>query len=67
MPVHITEFNSSYCPDNPIHDTALHAAYLAPVVTAGGDLVESFSYWTFSDMFEEIGVPTACSMAGSGC
>ena len=31
LPVHITEFNSSYRPDNPIHDTAFHAAYLAPV------------------------------------
>ena len=32
LPVHITEFNSSYRPDNPIHDTAFHAAYLAPVL-----------------------------------
>ncbi|MBM0233847.1 xylan 1,4-beta-xylosidase [Micromonospora sp. STR1_7] len=58
LPVHITEFNSSYRPDNPIHDTAFHAAYLAPVLAAGGDLVDSFSYWTFSDMFEEVGIPT---------
>ena len=58
LPVHITEFNSSYRPDNPIHDTAFHAAYLAPVLAAGGDLVDSFSYWTFSDVFEEVGVPT---------
>ena len=34
LPVHITEFNSSYRPDNPIHDTAFHAAYLAPVLAA---------------------------------
>lgn len=66
LPVHITEFNSSYRPDNPIHDTAFHAAYLAPVVTAGGDLVDSFSYWTFSDMFEEEGVPTSLFHGGFG-
>ncbi|WP_117213214.1 GH39 family glycosyl hydrolase [Allorhizocola rhizosphaerae] len=66
LPVHITEFNSSYRPDNPIHDTALHAAYLAPVVAAGGDLCDSFSYWTFSDMFEEMGVPTAPFHGGFG-
>lgn len=65
-PVHITEFNSSYRPDNPIHDTAFHAAYLAPVVVAGGDLVDSFSYWTFSDMFEEVGVPTTLFHGGFG-
>ncbi|MEV4545271.1 GH39 family glycosyl hydrolase [Micromonospora echinaurantiaca] len=66
LPVHITEFNSSYRPDNPIHDTAFHAAYLAPVVAAGGDLVDSFSYWTFSDVFEEEGVPTSLFYGGFG-
>jgi xylan 1,4-beta-xylosidase len=66
LPVHITEFNSSYRPDNPIHDTAFHAAYLAPVLAAGGDLVDSFAYWTFSDMFEEAGVPTALLHGGFG-
>ncbi|GIF99091.1 GH39 family glycosyl hydrolase [Catellatospora citrea] len=66
LPVHITEFNSSYRPDNPVHDTALHAAYLAPVLANGGDLVDSFSYWTFSDMFEEVGVPTSLFHGGFG-
>ena len=66
LPVHITEFNSSYRPDNPIHDTAFHAAYLAPVVAGGGELVDSFSYWTFSDVFEEVGVPTALFHGGFG-
>jgi xylan 1,4-beta-xylosidase len=66
LPVHITEFNSSYRPDNPVHDTAFHAAYLAPVLAAGGELVDSFSYWTFSDMFEEAGVPTSLFHGGFG-
>ncbi|MFJ4620149.1 xylan 1,4-beta-xylosidase [Streptomyces sp. NPDC088812] len=66
LPVHITEFNSSYRPDNPVHDTAFHAAYLAPVLAAGGDLADSFSYWTGSDMFEETGVPTALFHGGFG-
>ncbi|MFL6116323.1 MAG: GH39 family glycosyl hydrolase [Catenulispora sp.] len=66
LPVHITEFNSSYCPDNPIHDTAFNAAYLAPVLAGGGEIVESFSYWTFSDMFEEAGVPTSLFHGGFG-
>jgi len=66
LPVHITEFNSSYRPDNPIHDTAFHAAYIAPVVAAGGDHADSFSYWTFCDMFEEAGIPTALFHGGFG-
>lgn len=66
LPVHITEFNSSYRPDNPVHDTAFHAAYLAPVVAAGGEHADSFSYWTFSDVFEETGIPTALFHGGFG-
>lgn len=66
LPVHITEFNSSYRPDNPIHDTAYNAAYLAPVLAAGGDLVDSFSYWTFCDVFEEENVPTSLFHGGFG-
>ncbi|WP_330440103.1 GH39 family glycosyl hydrolase [Streptomyces griseoaurantiacus] len=66
LPLHITEFNSSYRPDNPIHDTAFHAAYLAPVLVNGGDLADSFSYWTFSDVFEEVGIPTAPFHGGFG-
>ncbi|MFE6735814.1 xylan 1,4-beta-xylosidase [Microbacterium sp. NPDC057650] len=66
LPVHITEFSSSYRPDNPIHDTAYQAAYLAPVLAEGGDHVASFSYWTLCDVFEEIGVPTAPLHGGFG-
>ncbi|MFJ9739059.1 xylan 1,4-beta-xylosidase [Streptomyces sp. NPDC101166] len=66
LPIHITEFNSSYCPDNPVHDTAFNAAYLAPVLAGGHEHADSFSYWTFSDMFEEAGVPTALFHGGFG-
>ncbi|GAA4835524.1 cellulase family glycosylhydrolase [Luteimicrobium xylanilyticum] len=65
-PAHVTEFNSSYRPDNPVHDTAFNAAYLAPVLTGGGDLVDSFSYWTFCDVFEEDGIPTSIFHGGFG-
>ncbi|MFD9740427.1 xylan 1,4-beta-xylosidase [Umezawaea sp. NPDC059074] len=66
LPVHITEFNSSYRPDNPIHDTAYHAAYLAPVLLGGLDLVDSYSYWTFCDVFEEVDIPTSVFHGGFG-
>jgi xylan 1,4-beta-xylosidase len=66
LPRHVTEFSSSYRPDNPVHDTAYQAAYLAPVLASGGDLVDSFSYWTFCDVFEEQGVPTSIFHGGFG-
>ncbi|WP_420884349.1 GH39 family glycosyl hydrolase [Amphibacillus jilinensis] len=66
LPFHITEFNTSYSPINPIHDTLLNAAYLAKILVEAGDLVNSFSYWTFSDVFEESGVPKSLFHGGFG-
>jgi xylan 1,4-beta-xylosidase len=65
-PLHVTEFNTSYRPDNPVHDTAYNAAYLAPVLAEGGEHAASFAYWTFSDVFEEEGVPASFFHGGFG-
>ncbi|MCL2176142.1 MAG: hypothetical protein FWB73_08875 [Treponema sp.] len=54
--MHITEFNTSYSPLNPIHDTNLNAAYVARLLSEMGDTCASYSYWTFGDVFEEAGV-----------
>ena len=56
MEMHITEFNTSYTPLNPIHDTNLNAAYIARLLSEMGDTSASYSYWTFGDIFEESGV-----------
>ncbi|MDF2908914.1 MAG: Beta-xylosidase [Herbinix sp.] len=56
MEMHITEFNTSYTPLNPIHDTNLNAAYIARLLSEMGDTSASYSYWTFGDIFEEAGV-----------
>lgn len=66
LPFHVTEYNTSYSPINPIHDTVLNAAYLARILSEGGDYVDSFSYWTFSDVFEESDVPRAQFHGGFG-
>ena len=66
LPNYITEFNTSYRPDNPIHDTAYNAAYLAPVMAGGGQFADLFSYWTLCDVFEEQDVPTSLFHGGFG-
>lgn len=66
LPFHITEYNTSYSPINPVHDTPLNATYLARILSEGGDYVDSFSYWTFSDIFEERDVPIAQFHGGFG-
>lgn len=54
--MHLTEFNTSYTPLNPIHDTNLNAAYIARLLSELGEVCASYSYWTFGDVFEEAGV-----------
>lgn len=64
--MHITEFNTSYIPNAPIHDTNQNAAYTASLLARLGETSESYSYWTFGDVFEEMGVPFAPFHGGFG-
>lgn len=66
MEMHITEFNTSYNPFCPIHDTNLNAAYIAGLLGCLGDVAASYSYWTFGDVFEELGVPSRPFHGGFG-
>lgn len=66
MPLHITEFNSSYSPICMLHDTALNAAYIARILSEAGEYADSYSYWTFSDVFEEADVPKSVFHGGFG-
>ncbi|QNU68504.1 cellulase family glycosylhydrolase [Ruminiclostridium herbifermentans] len=64
--IHITEYSTSYLPNCTIHDTNLNAAYIAAVLSRLGDKHVSYSYWTFSDVFEEKGVPFTPFHGGFG-
>ena len=66
LPIHITEFNTSYSPKTPIHDTNQNAAYIAHQLSRLGDYADSYSYWTFGDIFEETGVPFTPFHGGFG-
>lgn len=66
LPMHITEFNTSYSPDSPVHDTVQNAAYIAWQISHMGQYGESYSYWTFGDIFEEKGVPFTPFHGGFG-
>ncbi len=65
-PIHLTEFSTSYTPKGVIHDTNLNAAYLARQLSGLGDVNETYSYWTFGDVFEEQGVPNSLFHGGFG-
>lgn len=66
LKIHITEFNTSYIPNCPLHDTNQNAAYIAGQLSRLGDVNESYSYWTFGDIFEEQGVPFTPFHGGFG-
>ena len=66
LEIHITEFNTSYIPNCPLHDTNQNAAFLAQQLSRLGDGNESYSYWTFGDVFEEQGVPFTPFHGGFG-
>ena len=66
MEMHLTEFNTSYIPNNPLHDTNENAAYLAYQLERLGETSYSYSYWTFGDVFEERGVPFSLFHGGFG-
>ncbi|MCR5734719.1 MAG: xylan 1,4-beta-xylosidase [Lachnospiraceae bacterium] len=66
LPIHLTEFSTSYSPKGVIHDTNINAAYLAGQLSRLGDVNEAYSYWTFGDVFEEQGVPDSLFHGGFG-
>lgn len=66
LPLHITEFNTSYSPICPVHDTVFNAAFIARILSEAGEYADSYSYWTFSDVFEEMDVPKAVFHGGFG-
>lgn len=66
LPLYFTEWSTSYNPRDPIHDDYLSAAFILDKVkkTEGG--AQSFSYWTYTDLFEEAGPPPAAFHGGFG-
>lgn len=66
LPLHITEFSSSYVPVAAVHDTTFQAAYIARILSEAGEYADSYSYWTFSDVFEEYDVPRSLFHGGFG-
>lgn len=60
LPLHYTEWSSSYSPRDPVHDSYISAPYILSKLKGSAGFAASMSYWTFTDIFEENGtVPSA--------
>jgi xylan 1,4-beta-xylosidase len=65
-PIYYTEWNITSNPRDPLHDQPFAAAFAAKVVMEVAGLVEGYSFWTFSDIFEENYFPSVPFHGGFG-
>lgn len=66
LEIHFTELSTSYSPNDPVHDSYHSAAYILSKIKRCENLVDSMSYWVFSDIFEEPGPPKTHFHGGFG-
>ncbi|HEV2134347.1 MAG TPA: beta-xylosidase [Terracidiphilus sp.] len=66
LPLYITEWSTSYTPRDSVHDSYISAPYILTKLKACEGLAQGMSYWTYSDLFEEPGPPTAPFQGGFG-
>jgi xylan 1,4-beta-xylosidase len=66
LPLYFTEWSTSYTPADPVHDSYISAAYILSKLRACEGLAQGMSYWTYSDLFEEPGPPSAAFYGGFG-
>ena len=66
IPLFFTEWSASYNPRDPVHDSYVSAAYILLKLRGTAGLVQGMSYWTYSDLFEEAGVPPTPFHGGFG-
>ncbi|MCP8890676.1 GH39 family glycosyl hydrolase [Sphingomonas faeni] len=66
LPLYFTEWSSSYTPRDPVHDSYISAPYILSRLKGVEGDVQGMSYWTYTDLFEEPGPPTAPFEGGFG-
>ncbi|RRA48179.1 beta-xylosidase [Acidipila sp. EB88] len=66
LPVYFTEWSTSYTPRDVVHDSYISAPYILSKLKASKGLLQGMSYWTYTDLFEEPGPPTAAFEGGFG-
>jgi xylan 1,4-beta-xylosidase len=65
-PVYYTEWSSSSNPRDHLHDEPYTAAVIVKTMMESRGLVQGYSYWAFSDIFEENYMPATAFQGGFG-
>jgi len=66
LPLYFSEWSTSYSPRDAVHDSYIGASYILTKLKASQGLAQGMSYWTYTDLFEEPGPPTAPFQGGFG-
>ena len=66
LPLFFTEWSASYNPRDPVHDSYISAPYILTKLKGSAPYAQSMSYWTYSDLFEEVGPPPTPFHGGFG-
>jgi xylan 1,4-beta-xylosidase len=66
LPVYFTEWNISSDPRHSLHDEPFAAAYATHIIMSLRGLAHGYSFWTFSDIFEENYFPSVPFHGGFG-
>jgi xylan 1,4-beta-xylosidase len=65
-PLYYTEWSVSSNPRGPYHDVPFAAAFATRIIMTVSGLVQGYSYWTFSDIFQENYFPSLPFQGGFG-
>jgi xylan 1,4-beta-xylosidase len=66
LPLFFSEWSTSYTPRDAVHDSYISAPYILSKLKGCEGPAQAMSYWTYSDLFEEPGPPTASFQGGFG-
>ncbi|HWE02222.1 MAG TPA: glycosyl hydrolase [Tepidisphaeraceae bacterium] len=65
-PLYYTEWNASSNPRDELHDEPYTAAFIVKTMMEARGLVHGYSFWTFTDIFEENYFPAKAFQGGFG-
>lgn len=66
LPLIVTEWSSSYSPRDPVHDSYFNAVFVLNTIKRADGYADMFSYWTYTDIFEESSPPDTPFHGGFG-
>ncbi|HUF66865.1 MAG TPA: hypothetical protein VMM17_12895 [Gemmatimonadaceae bacterium] len=66
LPLYYTEWNTSSNQRDPLHDEPYAAAFVTRTLLDVSSIVDAYSFWTFTDIFEELYFPSLPFHGGFG-